>query len=168
MIRRVLIAGLAVLSLPLAALAAEGKAPFGDLGKDADQPIKIGCDSQVLDYQNETTTCDGARIEQGKMILTAAKVTAEAPKSKLSRITAEGNVVIVSEDATATAPLAVYDITGRTIRLTGDVVLTQGQSTLRGTELVIDLKAGTATLTGKGSASGRVDGILQPGAANGQ
>ena len=102
------------------------------------------------------------RVEQGEMVLRADKVVAEAPKAKLVRVTASGDVVITSRDATATAPLAVYDITARTIRLTGTVVLTQGGNTLRGTELLVDLKAGTATLSAKGSASGRVDGVLDP------
>ena len=173
MIRRALLAGLAAVLLPLAAAAADKpadkKAPFGDLGKDSDKPVHIGCDSQVLDYENETTTCQGARIEQGEMVLVAKTVVAAATDGKLTRITATGDVVITSRDATATAPEGVYDMAGRTIRLAGGtVVLTQGQNTLRGTELVIDLKAGTATLTGKGSASGRVDGVLQPGNAKSQ
>ena len=70
---------------------------------------------------------------------------------------------ITSRDATATAPRAVYDVVARTIRLTGAVVLAQGGNTLKGTDLLVDLKAGTAVLTGKGAPGGRVEGVLQPG-----
>ncbi len=142
---------------------AKSKAPFGDLGDDSDKPINISAETQQADFNAETITYLGAvRIQQGDLVVRADKVTAEAPDSKLTRVTASGDVVITSQDATARAPLAVYEVAGRTIRLTGDVVLVQGGNTLRGTELFVDLKAGTATLTGKGSPSGRVEGILQP------
>lgn len=151
------------------AFAAETKTPFGDLGDDSDKPIHISCDggenAGELDFNAETVTCKMARIEQGEMVLRADEVLAEAPKSKLTRITASGDVIITSKDATARAPTAVYELDARMIRLSGGVVLTQGGNTLRGTDLVVDLKAGTATLT---SAGGRVEGILQPGEVKAQ
>ncbi len=169
MIRSALLAGFLALAVSGGALAAEGKAPFSGLGDDSDKPIHVSGETQQADFNAETITYEGAvRVEQGEMVLRADKVVAEAPKAKLVRVTASGDVVITSRDATATAPLAVYDITARTIRLTGTVVLTQGGNTLRGTELFVDLKAGTATLSAKGSASGRVDGVLDPGTAKGQ
>lgn len=169
MIRGALFAGLLALASVQLALAAESKAPFAGLGDDSDKPIAVSAETQQADFSAETITYEGAvRVEQGEMVLRADKVLAEAPKAKLVRVTASGDVVITSRDATATAPLAVYDIAARTIRLTGAVVLTQGGNTLRGTELFVDLKAGTATLTAKGSASGRVDGVLDPGTAKGQ
>ena len=147
-------------------LAAETKTPFGDLGDDSDKPIKYFCDGgQELDWGAETSICKVARIEQGEMILRADAVLVEAPNSKVSRFTASGDVIITSKDATARAPKAVYEIDARTIHLSGGVVLTQGGNTLRGTDLLVDLKANTATLT---SAGGRVEGILQPGSVKGQ
>jgi lipopolysaccharide export system protein LptA len=143
------------------ALAAETKTPFGDLGDDSDKPISIKADTQAADFTAETITYSGdVVIQQGEMILRADEVMAEAPKSKLTRITASGTVVITSKDATARAPKAVYETEARMIRLSGGVVLTQGGNTLRGTDLVVDLKANTAVLT---STGGRVEGILQPG-----
>lgn len=144
--------------------AAKQTAPFGDLGDDADKPINISAETQQADFNAETITYTGkVRIQQGELVLRADKVMAEAPDSRLARVTASGDVVITSRDATARAPLAVYDVKARTIRLTGTVVLTQGGNTLRGTDLLVDLKAGTALLTANGSASGRVEGVLQPG-----
>lgn len=157
------------LALALAAgtaFAAATKTPFGDLGDDSDKPISIKAETQSADFNAETITYAGdVVIQQGEMILRADTVMAEAPKSKLSRITASGDVVITSKDATARAPKAVYEMEARTIRLSGGVVLTQGGNTLRGTDLVVDLKAGTAVLT---STGGRVEGILQPGDVKGQ
>ncbi len=145
---------------------AQSKTPFGDLGDDSDKPIRIFCDGgQEFDFNAETSTCKVARIEQGEMILRADTVLAEAPGSKLTRITASGDVIVTSKDATARAPKAVYETEARMIRLSGGVVLTQGGNTLRGTDLVVDLKAGTAVLT---STGGRVEGILQPGDVKGQ
>ncbi len=152
--------------LAAGAAQAQSQTPFGDLGDDSDKPIRIFCDGgQEFDFNAETSTCRIARIEQGELILRADTVLAEAPDSKLTRITATGDVIVTSRDATARAPKAVYETIARTIRLSGGVVLTQGGNTLRGTDLVVDLKAGTATLTASG---GRVEGVLQPGTAKGQ
>jgi lipopolysaccharide export system protein LptA len=169
MMRRALLGLLIAVAACGAAARAEDKAPFSGLGDDSDKPIKVGAESQQADFEAETITYEGkVRIEQGEMVLRADKVLAEVPDSKIVRVTASGDVVITSRDATARAPLGVYDVAARTIRLTGEVVLTQGGNTLSGTDLLVDLKAGTALLTGKGSASGRVEGVLQPGDAKGQ
>lgn len=165
MIRSLAIALAAGLTLGLAA-AAESTAPFAGLSGDSDKPIHISATTQTADFEAETVTYSGdVRIQQGEMTLRADEVVAEAPKARLSRITASGDVVITSRDATARAPKGVYEISGRTIRLSGGVVLTQGENTLRGSDLVVDLKAGTATLT---SSGGRVEGVLQPGGVRGQ
>ena len=167
MIRRALLAGL--FALAAATASAQDKTPFAGLGDDSDKPIHVSAETQQADFQAETITYEGnVRIEQGELVLRAGKVVAEAPGSKLTRVTASGDVIVTSRDATARAPLGVYDIVGRTIRLTGDVILTQGGNTLKGTELLVDLKAGTAVLTAKGSATGRVEGVLQPGETSGQ
>lgn len=147
-------------------VAAQSATPFGDLADDSDKPIRIFCDGgQEFDFNAETSTCRVARIEQGEMILRAETVLAEAPGSRLARITATGDVIVTSKDATARAPQAVYDTAARTIRLSGGVMLTQGGNTLRGTDLLVDLKAGTASLTATG---GRVEGVLQPAEARRQ
>ena len=166
MIRRLIAAATCAAVLTLGVSAAEKTAgtPFGGMGGDSDKPINISAETQQVDFQAETISYTGnVRIQQGEMILRADSVKAEGPDAKLTRITASGDVVITSRDATARAPLAVYDVQARSIRLTGDVVLVQGGNTLRGTDLFVDLKAGTAVLTAKGSASGRVEGVLQPG-----
>lgn len=151
------------MSAAMGLAAAKEKTPFGGLSDDSDKPINISAQTQQADFNAETITYTGeVRIQQGDLFLRADKVMAEAPDSKLVRVTASGDVVITSQDATARAPLAVYDVAGRSIRLTGAVVLTQGGNTLRGTDLLVDLKGGTAVLTAPGSASGRVEGILQP------
>lgn len=159
-----------VLAFALAALiavsahAAGVATPFSGLADDSDKPIEISAETQQVDFNAETVVYAGdVRVRQGEMALRADKVTASAPGAKLSTIEAAGGVVITSRDATATAPRAVYDVVARTIRLTGAVVLAQGGNTLKGTDLLVDLKAGTAVLTGKGAGDGRVEGVLQPG-----
>lgn len=150
----------------LTAMAAESKAPFAGLGDDADKPIHISAETQQADFNAETVTYSGnVRIEQGELILRADTVMAEAPKAHLSRITATGDVIVTSRDATARAPTAVYEVVARTISLTGGVVLTQGGNTLKGTDLFVDLRAGTAVLTAEG---GRVEGVFEPGTAPAQ
>lgn len=144
----------------LTATAAD-EAPFAGLGDDSDKPIHITAETQQADFNAETVTYSGnVRIEQGEMILRADSVMAEAPDARLSRITASGDVIVTSRDATARAPTLIYEVAARTIRLTGGVVLTQGNNTLKGSDLFVDLKAGTAVLTNEG---GRVEGVFEPG-----
>jgi lipopolysaccharide export system protein LptA len=150
----------ALLGTASASAAPEG--PFAGLGDDSDKPITYSAETQQADFEAETITLSGnVRIQQGDMLLRAATVTVRAPGGRIVEALANGDVIVTSKDATARAPEGVYDVTARAIRLTGGVVLTQGENTLKGSALTVDLKAGTATLT----SDGRVEGVLQPGGA---
>jgi lipopolysaccharide export system protein LptA len=148
-----------LLALALAAPAAGQEGPFAGLGGDSDQPIAYSADTQTADFTAETITLTGnVRVQQGDMLIRAAEIVINAPGGQVTRADATGDVVVTSKDATARAPSGTYDVPARIIRLTGGVILTQGENTLKGSELVVDLKAGTARLT----ADGRVEGVLQP------
>jgi lipopolysaccharide export system protein LptA len=57
---------------------------------------------------------------------------------------------------------------GRTVVMSGKVVLTQGLNVMRGTRLVVNLNTGEAKLTGDGGVTGtggRVEGIFVPAKA---
>ena len=85
---------------------------------------------------------------------------------KVQRMEAEGNVFYISPAQTARGDHALYEAGGNTLTITGDVIVSQGQSVVHGDRLTIDTKTGRATMGASGhGASGRVRGVFYP---NGQ
>ena len=86
----------------------------------------------------------------------------------VQRIEASGTVYFVTPQQTARGDTAVYNVAGDTVTMTGNVVVSQGQSVLRGDRLVIEVKSGHATIssqaTGRNS-TGRVRGVFYPNAS---
>ncbi|MEL6237295.1 MAG: LptA/OstA family protein [Pseudomonadota bacterium] len=113
----------------------------------------------------------------GNVIVTQADLKVRAPRMllnyvdeeslELQRITATGGVSIVRGGERATGTSAVYDFNRRIITLAGDVRLDQGENSLSGGRLVIDLDTGLWSVDGKRSnfvgqtpLSGRVRGTF--------
>jgi lipopolysaccharide export system protein LptA len=86
----------------------------------------------------------------------------------VTRIEAGGTVYFVTPQQTARGNAGVYELTSNTITLTGDVIVAQGQSVVRGDRLVVDVKSGRATMASGArgrNASGRVRGVFYPNEA---
>jgi lipopolysaccharide export system protein LptA len=84
---------------------------------------------------------------------------------KVDHMVADGHVFFVSPQQNARGDHAVYDFAPDTVTLTGDVIVVQGQSVIRGHKLVIDVRTGHATMDSAGDArstGGRVRGIFYP------
>lgn len=88
---------------------------------------------------------------------------------EIQRITATGGVSVERGRERATGNTGVYDFNRRVITLVGDVRLQQGESTLSGGRLVIDLDTGISSVDGQasggaaapaGSKNGRVRGTF--------
>lgn len=82
--------------------------------------------------------------------------------TSVNRIQARTNVAIEYNGDTATGDKADYSVAKNIITLTGNVVLTQGESILKGSELVYNLKTGSMKIdsasdekTGKGRVKAR-------------
>jgi lipopolysaccharide export system protein LptA len=88
---------------------------------------------------------------------------------KVDHMVADGHVYFVSPQQNARGDHAVYELGPDTITLTGDVIVVQGQSVIRGQKLVIDVRTGHATMASAGDArsSGRVRGIFYPNSSEG-
>jgi lipopolysaccharide export system protein LptA len=133
--------------------------PFSGMGGDSDKPISIQADSTVADINGETATYKGnVHVVQGDLRLRSDKLHIKAQKGTISRIEADGNVVVASTQGQATGATAVYDVSKRVVTLTGKVVLTNGQNVMRGSMLVVNLASGQANLT----SQGRVEGLFVP------
>ncbi len=82
----------------------------------------------------------------------------------ISRLEANGGVVVETGDQKATGEWAVFEMATQEVTMGGDVVLSQGRNVLRGTSLVVNLRSGTSRLVSTaGGGSGRVQGLFIPG-----
>ncbi len=82
---------------------------------------------------------------------------------RVQRAVAEGKVFFVSPTQTARGDHGLYEMASDTITITGDVIVSQGQSVVHGDKLVIQLKSGHATMMSQGgSHGGRVRGVFYP------
>lgn len=159
---------LSAVALPLAAFAQNAN-PFSGSGKDADKPIGISADSIVADVKNQTATYAGnVVVSQGELRLRSDSLSIQASKGEVRRIQAKGNVVLASAQGQATGAMADYDVTGRTVVMTGKVVLSQGPNVMRGSRLAVNLATGQAQLSSSPgvTGSGRVEGLFVPAKKN--
>lgn len=130
---------------------------------DSGAPISVTADNFTGDFQTKVGTYSGnVVVSQGNFKLHAERVTVVVAKSKPSRIVASGHVIFDAPSGTASGDKGVYALGPRTVTLTGDVLLTKGKNVLRGSTLVVDLDSGRATLSAKGMAGGRVQGLFTP------
>jgi lipopolysaccharide export system protein LptA len=153
------------------AMAAEAPAPPAPeasapaLAVSSGKPIQVNADTFAADLNQSTGTYRGnVVVVQGAIKLRADEVRVFAPDGKASRMEAHGRVIIDSPSGTATGDHGAYDVVARKIRLTGRVVLTKDQNTMRGTALDVDINSGVARLVAVAEAGkpGRVQAVVYP------
>jgi lipopolysaccharide export system protein LptA len=145
-----LVAALAALA-PMAQ-AQEAKIAFGDLTQDTTLPVEVTADSFSVNNADGTAIFSGeVRVTQGEMVLSAAEVQVNyAPEGQaISQLVASGGVSVTNLADAAKADSAVYTIDSGVIVLSGNVVLTQGPSSMQGQKLTINLKDGSGIMEGR-------------------
>ena len=92
----------------------------------------------------------------------------------IRRIEARGGVTVLTKDQSASGDLGIYDLKTKTITLSGNVVVSQGQNVIHGERVVVDTETGNARVesggggTGASAGSGgRVRALIQPGKGQG-
>ena len=128
-----------------------------DLGmKDFDktQPVEVTADALSVNQQDGTAVFDGnVLVVQGEVRMSAGNVRVEygqsGGSSGISRLIATGGVTFVTATDAVEAREADYSVDAGTVRLTGDVLLTQGQNAISGDTLTIDLGSGSGTIEGR-------------------
>lgn len=142
---------------------------------NADQPIEITAnrldvfqEQQTAIFKGRVDAVQGAmrlRAEELKVFYNAASGEVAGSSGQIRRLTASGGVQIWNADERAQGERATYDIPAKEIRMTGNVVLSKGGNTLRGSTLVIDMNTGRSKLLGGQSAGqetgGRVRGLFE-------
>lgn len=166
---------------------------FGGLSESSDEPIDIESDVLVVQDKQKLATFKGnVKAVQGSTTIRAkelhvhyvggdklspaggkepqaeaatANAGAEKEDTKITKIEARGDVVIISaDDQTTTSDWARYDLPAQLVTVGGNVVLTQGKNVLKGDRLVIDLQTGESRFenTGEAAAGGRIRALFMP------
>lgn len=151
---------IALFALPALALAQGAQVQFGGVKQDPTQPVQISADSFTVNQTDGRAVFEGNVVAvQGAMKLAAARVEVAYKDggNGIETLHATGGVTLVSAADAAESADAVYTIATGDLVMTGDVLLTQGQNTIAGQRLVLDLQAGT------GRMEGRVQTVFTPG-----
>ncbi len=145
---------------PFAGVAQGTNVAFAGLKTDVSQPVQVDADQLSVSQTDGTATFSGnVLISQGDMKLQAGLVTIHysADRKAIESLHAEGGITLAAGTDAATAETADYIPDTGDLTLVGHVVLTQGQAAISGERLVLSLKSGTGTM------SGRVTTIFTPG-----
>ena len=151
-----------------------------------DQPVRIESNSlEVRDKIKQATFFGDVKLTQGETILKCKALVVfyedtPAPSKKgtgapqgaqpqaqknssqqIKRAEAKGDVFVIQKDQTASGENGVFDLKSNTVTMTGNVVVTQGQTVMRGEKMVVDLTSGVTNVTSKG----RVEFLTNPGAS---
>lgn len=132
----------------------------------SDAPIDITGDRlEVVD--DVATWVGNVRAVQGEAILTAETLVADLDEAgAFTRIRAVGSVRYSSGKEAITGKVGVYDAEARTITISEDVVVTQGEQVMTGGELVYWVDTGRILFT---APSGRrIRGIFYAKQSSGQ
>jgi len=161
-------------------------------GQNQDQPVQIEAASlEVRDKSKMATFSGNVQVVQGDTTMkcqtlvvfygqevgiaangapaTDAKPASTSPMPKgaqnIRRIEARGGVTVVTKDQNASGDLGIYDLQSKTITLTGNVVVSQGQNVIHGERVVVDTVTGNARVESKesgGTVPGRVRALILP------
>ena len=160
---------LASLAVPAASQGSGGLASSALANHDTRAPIDIDAGRiEVRDRENLALFTGDVIVRQAAMTLRAGQLRVFYERGQgsdpvIMRIDAEGGVTMTSPSERARSAFGVYDVEDRQLTMIGGVVLTRGDSVLRGERLAIDLENGRSTLDGAstgapGAAAPRVTG----------
>ncbi|MCF8708880.1 LptA/OstA family protein [Rhizorhapis sp. SPR117] len=128
---------------------------------DSNAPVNFSADRiEVQDRADRVVVTGNVHVTQAGLALDAARMTVAYRNEsgnggiEIDRIDASGNVVVTKGNETARGSVAIYDLNRRLITMLGNVQLVQGSNRLTGGRLVIDLRTGRSTVDGRGAGSG--------------
>ena len=151
------------------ALAGAGAAQEADDGAGAaNGAIEITADTLEVRQSENVAIFEGAvNAVQGDLVLNADMLTVHYREAEggagnlgVSRIEAQGNVVVTSAGEIAQGQRGTYNVEDGTIDLIGGVVLNQGNNVVEGETLTMNLETGVSKVSGAGGT--RVHGLFVP------
>jgi lipopolysaccharide export system protein LptA len=126
---------------------------------EADSMEVLEAEKRAVFKGNVHAQRTGTKLTSDRMVVTYMDVQ-QADGSKrtdVALIDAQGNVKIQTPRQTITGDNALLDVAGDLLTVTGNVVVMEGSTVIRGAKLKADLKAKTSSMTG-----GRVRGSFVP------
>lgn len=161
---------------------------FAQFGSEQSTPIEIEADElEVQDKSNVAVFTGNVVVKQGNAALQTSRLTVfyaqnalpsaaeatdaasgnAAPKTpqnqRISRLEAEGKVLITSNGQSATGETGTVNFDNRTLALNGNVTLTQDGNVVTGDTITVSLDTGVARV----QSSSRVRVLLNPGGGGG-
>lgn len=152
---------------------------FAQFGSNQSTPIEIEADElEVQDKSNVAVFSGNVVVTQGKAALQTARLTVfyaqsalpaatsaeAAPQTpqaqRISRLEAEGKVLITADGQSATGDTGTVNFDDRTLALNGNVTLSQEGNVVTGDTLTVSLDTGVARVKSRS----RVRVLLTPGA----
>ncbi|MGI9378035.1 MAG: LptA/OstA family protein [Methyloligellaceae bacterium] len=149
---------------------------FSTFSADSNEPIDVNSDKlRILDGEKTAIFSGNVIAVQGEFSLQALELKvlysgelrseSQSPSSgtqgQIKSINAKGKIVMKSgQDQTANSDWVIFDVPNNLVTIGGNVVLKQGNNTLTGDTLIIDLKSGKSRFE-----KGRVRGRFVPVAA---
>jgi len=127
------------------------------------EPIAVTADALDFDYKTRVLTYRGAVVAtQGDLRLQSDTLTVALDVEggeKVKEVVAAGNVRMAKGERWATAGKAVFDQIARTVVLSDNAVLRDGQNEVSGERVVVYLDEERSVIEG---GSGRVRAVLYP------
>jgi lipopolysaccharide export system protein LptA len=126
-------------------------------------PIYITADWMEVDQTKNTITYKGRVVTvQAEMTMRSDTLTAyyDAGMKQMKQIVAEGKVNATQGTRVATGDKAVFDDSTKTVTLTGNPVMRQGNSQVTGTKVIYFMEQDRATAEGDGKI--RVQATIFP------
>jgi lipopolysaccharide export system protein LptA len=134
------------------------------------------CQNLVVFYGQEVGIAGGDKPAAAPV--TTSKSTPGMPQGaqNIRRIEARGGVTVITKDQNASGDLGIYDLKTKTITLSGNVVVSQGQNVIHGEKVVVDTATGNARVESGSSNGGagagapgpsRVRALIQPNKGQG-
>ena len=115
----------------------------------------VSFDAGSIDFDdraNRVVLTGGVIVNQAGLTVRSNRMLAnytDTGSLDVTRITANGGVVVTRGNERASGDVAVYDFNRRIITMAGNVSLRRGGDTLNGGRLVIDLASGLSTIDGR-------------------
>lgn len=142
----------AMLAAPAAHAQAEGASVSFGMQQDTSLPVEVTSEELSVDQSTGVAIFTGnVVVTQGEMKLAAPRLSVEysqGEEGRIERAHATGGVTLVNASEAAEADEAVYTVGTGSVLMTGDVLLTQGRTTLAGDRLTIDLDTGSGQMRG--------------------
>jgi lipopolysaccharide export system protein LptA len=126
---------------------------------EADSMEVLEAEKRAIFKGNVRAQRTNTKLTSDRMVVTYMDVQQSdgSKRTDVALIDARGNVEIRTPRQTITGEHAILDVAGDLLTVTGNVVVTEGSTVIRGAKLRADLKAKTSSMTG-----GRVRGSFVP------